>query len=51
MESELGFTLERSRSRRYPKEVVTDLDFVDDITLLSDTPQAAQTLLHSVEKW
>ena len=31
--------------------MVTDLDFVDDITLLSDAPQAAQTLLHSVEKW
>ena len=31
--------------------VVTDLDFVDDITLLSDTVQAAQILLNSVEKW
>ena len=50
-ESELGLTLERSKSRRYPKEVVTDLDFVDDITLLSDSLQAAQTLLHSVETW
>ena len=35
-ENELGFTLERAKSRRYPKEVVTNLDFVDDITLLSD---------------
>jgi len=38
-------------SRRYPKEVVTDLDFVDNRTLLSDDLKTAQTLLHSVEKW
>ena len=33
----LGFTLVPRRSRRVPPVMVTDLDFADDIALISDT--------------
>ena len=36
-EEELGFTLQKRASRRIAAKMVTDLDFADDITLLSDT--------------
>ena len=45
----LGFTVTPRRSRRYPAEILTDLDFADDIALLSDTLQQAQNLLSRVE--
>ena len=45
----LGFTVTPRRSRRHPAEVITDLDFADDIALLSDTLQQAQELLTRVE--
>ena len=32
-ESELGFKLQRQRSRRNPAVIVTDLDFADDLAL------------------
>ena len=48
-EDELGFTLTPRRSRRHPKEVLADLDFADDIALLSDAINQAQQLLHRVE--
>ena len=48
-EEELGFTITPRRSRRHPKEVIADLDFADDIALLSDTMQQAQELLLRVE--
>ena len=35
-EEELGFTFTLRRSRRHPKVVLADLDFADDIALLSD---------------
>ena len=34
-EEELGFQIERRQSRRIRPEVLTDLDFADDIALLS----------------
>lgn len=46
---QLGFTVRPRRSRRYPVEVLTDLDFADDIALLSDTLDQAQELLSRVE--
>ena len=49
-EEELGFTISRRKSRRHPKVVLTDLDFADDISLLSDEIEQAQDLLLSVEK-
>ena len=49
-EEELGFTITPRRSRRHPKVVLADLDFADDIALLSDEIAQAQELLLTVEK-
>ena len=49
-EEELGFTIIPRKSRRVPAVVATDLDFADDISLLSDSIGKAQELLHSVER-
>ena len=49
-EEELGFTITPRKSRRHPKEVLADLDFADDIALLSDAIEQAQELLLRVEK-
>lgn len=45
-----GLTLKRRRSRRFPAEVLADLDYADDIALLEDTIATAQDLLNRVEK-
>ena len=47
--TDLGFTLKKSRSRRYPAIVITDTDFADDIALLSDTLAQAEKLLHRTQ--
>ena len=44
-EEELGFHLVKRRSRRVGPEVVTDMDFADDIALLSEEIEQAQELL------
>ena len=49
-EEELGFTLREIKSSRHPKEVIADLDFADDIALLSDGIKQAQELLLRVER-
>ena len=49
-EEELGLTLQKHASRRVAAKMVTDLDFADDISLLSDTVEQACTLLLAVEK-
>jgi len=48
-EEELGFSITPCKSRRHKKEVLADLDFADDISLLSDAIVQAQELLHRVE--
>ncbi|KAI8477689.1 Exportin-5 [Branchiostoma belcheri] len=48
-EEELGFQLVKRRSRRIGPKVVTDLDFADDIALLSVELHQAQQLLRNVE--
>ena len=48
-EEELGFTITPRKSSRHPKEVLADLDFADDIALLSDQIKQAQELLTNVE--
>ena len=48
-EEELGFRLSRRQSRRKEPAVVTDLDFADDIPLLSELITQAQGLLARVE--
>ena len=46
---ENGFVLKKKRSRRYPAKTITDADYADDIALLVNTPNQAETLLHSLE--
>ena len=47
---ELGLTLQKRASRRVAAKMVTELDFADFISLLSDTVEQACTLLLVVEK-
>ena len=46
---ENGFTLAKARSRRYPSQTITDLDYTD-IVLLANTPAQAESLLYSLEQ-
>ena len=48
-EQDLGLTITPRRSRRHPAIVLTDLDYADDISLLSDHVEQAQELLTRVE--
>ena len=45
-----GFDLTKKRSRRYPAKTITDADYADDIAILANTPNQAETLLHSLER-
>ena len=47
---ENGFELTKKRSRRYPATTITDADYADDIAILANTPDQAETLLHSSER-
>ena len=47
---ENGFELTKKRSKRYPAKTITDADYADDLALLANTPNQAETLLHSVER-
>ena len=47
---ENGFELTKKRSRRYPAKTITDADYADDIAILANTPDRAETLLHSLER-
>ena len=49
-EEELGFTMIPRRSRRVKAKMQTDLDFADDIALISDHIEEAKELLLSVER-
>ena len=46
----IGFMIQKRLSRQHFAKYVTDLDFADDIVLLSGTMTNAQTLLTAVEK-
>ena len=46
---ENSFKLTKERSRRYPAQTIMDIDYADDIALLANTPDLAETLLHSLE--
>ena len=48
-EQDLGLTLTPRRSRRHPAVVLTDLDYVHDISLLSNHMEQAQEFLSRVE--
>ena len=45
-----GFELTKKRSRRYPAKTITDADYADDIAIQANTPDQAETLLHSLER-
>ena len=47
---ENGFELTKKRSRRYLAKTITDADYADDIALLANTPNQAETLQHSLER-
>ena len=47
---ENGFELTKIRSRRYTTKTITDTDYTDDIAILANTPNQAETLLHSLER-
>ena len=47
---ENGFELTMKRSRRYPAKTITDADYADDIAILANTPDQAETLLHRLER-
>ena len=47
---ENGFELTKKRSRRYPAKTITDADYADDIAILANTANQAETLLHSLER-
>ena len=44
---ENGFELTKKRSRRYPAKTITDADYA---AILANTPNPAETLLHSLER-
>ena len=44
---ENGFELTKKRSRRYPVKTITNAEYADDIAILANTPDQAETLLHS----
>ena len=46
---ENGVELTKKRSRRYPAETITDADYADDMAILANTPNQAETLLYSLE--
>ena len=44
------FELTKKRRRKYPAKTITDADYADDIAILANTPDQAETLLHSLER-
>ena len=47
---ENSFKLTKKRSRRYPAKTITDADYADDIVILANTPNHAETLQYSFER-
>ena len=48
--NENGFEQTRKWSRRYSAKTITDADYVDDIAILANTSNQAETLLHNLEQ-
>ena len=47
---ENGSELTKKRSRGHPAKTITDADYADDRAILANTPNQAETLLHSLER-
>ena len=45
-----GFELTKKRSRSYPAKTITDANYANDIVILANMPNQAETLLHSLEQ-
>ena len=45
-----GFELTKKRNRRYPAKTITDTDNADDIAILGNTSNQAETRLNSLER-
>ena len=45
---ENSFDMTKIRSRRYPAKTITDANYADDIAILANTPNQAETLLYSL---
>ena len=48
--NENGIKLTKKRSRRFPAQTITDADYADDIAILANTSEQAETLLHILER-
>ena len=46
---ENSFNLAKERTKRYPAQTITDVDYADNIVLLANTPVQAKSLLHCLE--
>ena len=40
----------REEAKGTPQKTITDADYADDLALLANTPNQAETLLHSLER-
>ena len=47
---ENSFELTKKRSKSHPAKTITDADYADDIAILANTPNQAETLMHSLER-
>ena len=47
---EPGFTLKPRQSRRHPAEKLADVEFADDVALITESIKQAQEFLHSLEE-
>ena len=47
---ENSYELTKKRSRSYSEKTITDANYTDDIAILENTPNQAETLLHSLER-
>ena len=47
---ENSFELTKKRSGWYPAKAITDAEYADDIVILANTPNKAETQLHSLER-
>ena len=47
---ENGFKLAKEKRRRYPTQTITDANYADDIALLANTPDQAESRLHSLKR-
>ena len=44
------FMLEKAKSRWYPEKTITGVDYADNLTLLTNTPAQAKSLLHGLKQ-